>query len=354
MTGTSDGLENRAFICGLEGLTLTEGERDFITRYRPWGAILFARNISSPPQVHGLCNAFRECLDDAEAPIFIDQEGGRVQRIKPPNVRAYPAGAVYGAIYKQDVVAGVEAARLGAKLIGLDLISLGITGNCLPLLDMPAEGSDEVIGDRAYGTDSGTVTTIGTAVIGGLASVGVMPVMKHLPGHGRACVDSHKALPVVDCDIETLNATDFVPFRLNAARVPLAMSAHIIFSAVDDENPATLSPTVIDKIIRGRIGYSGALMTDDISMGALRGSIAERTRRALEAGCDLVLHCNGVMDEMVEVAENSPVLSGDALIRTEGALAWRESLAGGGADIDQIALSARLDTLIGRYGTVDV
>jgi beta-N-acetylhexosaminidase len=347
-------LENRAFICGLEGLALTEGEREFISRYRPWGAILFARNIGSPPQVHELCNSFRECLDDADAPIFIDQEGGRVQRIKPPNVRAYPAGSVYGDIYKQDVVCGVEASRLGAKLIGLDLISLGITGNCLPLLDMPVEDSDPVIGDRAYGRDIETVATIGTAVIGGLASAGVLPVMKHLPGHGRACVDSHKALPVVDCDIETLDASDFVPFRLNANRVPLAMSAHIIFSAVDDENPATLSAEVIDMIIRGRIGYSGALMTDDISMGALSGSLAERTRRAIEAGCDLVLHCNGVMEEMVEVAENSPVLAGDALIRTESALAWREGLAGGVSDIDQVALSARLDALIGKYETADV
>ena len=347
-------MENRAFICGLEGLALTEGERDFISRYRPWGAILFARNISSPPQIHELCRAFRECLDDPDAPIFIDQEGGRVQRIKPPNVRAYPAGAVYGEIYRQDVVSGVEAARLGAKLIGLDLVSLGITGNCLPLLDMPSDDSDPVVGDRAYGRDVDTVATIGTAVIGGLASAGVLPVMKHLPGHGRACVDSHKALPVVDCDVETLDATDFVPFRLNARRAPLAMSAHIIFSAVDDENPATLSAEVIDKIIRGRIGYSGALMTDDISMGALSGSLAERTRRAIEAGCDLVLHCNGVMDEMVEVAENSPVLAGDPLIRTESALAWRENLADKGADVDQVALSARLDALISRCETADV
>ena len=223
---------------------------------------------------------------------------------------------------------------------------MGITGDCLPLLDIPLDESDPVIGDRAYGRDVDTVATLGTATIGGLESVGVMPVMKHLPGHGRARVDSHKALPVVDCDLETLDQTDFVPFRLNAPRVPLAMTAHIVFSAVDEDNPATLSAEVIDKVIRGRIGYSGALMTDDISMGALSGSLAERTGRAIEAGCDLVLHCNGVLDEMIEVAESSPELAGDALIRTEGALAWRENASGETSDVDRVALSARLDSLV--------
>lgn len=341
-------MESKAFICGLEGPVLSEDEREFITQFRPWGLILFARNIDLPAQVNDLCSAFRECLDDADAPVFIDQEGGRVQRIKPPHVRAYPPASAYGEIYRRDVVAGVEAARLGAKLIGLDLLSLGITANCLPLLDIPIDESDPVIGDRAYGRDVDTVATLGTAAIGGLESVGVMPVMKHLPGHGRARVDTHKALPLVDCELETLDATDFVPFRLNAARVPMAMTAHIIYSAVDEENPATLSAEVIDKVIRGRIGYSGALMTDDISMGALSGSPGERARRAIEAGCDLVLHCNGVMDEMIEIAENSPVLSGDALIRTEAALAWRDNLTDDNSGIDQELLSARLDTLLGE------
>ncbi len=341
-------MESRAFICGLEGTALSPDERDFISCYRPWGLILFARNIDFPDQVRDLCDAFRECLEDPDAPVFVDQEGGRVQRIRPPHVRTYPPAAVYGELYGRDVVAGVEAARLGAKLIGLDLIGMGITGDCLPLLDIPLDESDPVIGDRAYGRDVDTVATLGTATIGGLESVGVLPVMKHLPGHGRARVDSHKALPVVDCDLETLDQTDFVPFRLNAPRVPLAMTAHIVFSAVDEDNPATLSAEVIDKVIRGRIGYSGALMTDDISMGALSGSLAERTGRAIEAGCDLVLHCNGVLDEMIEVAESSPELAGDALIRTEGALAWRENASGETSAVDRDALSARLDTLVGE------
>ena len=347
-------MDNRAFICGLEGLALTQGERDFISRYKPWGGILFARNIDSPDQIRSLCQSFRECLDDAGAPIFIDQEGGRVQRIKPPIVQAYPPGSVYGEIYRQDAFAGAEAVHLGAKLIGLDLMNFGITGNCIPLLDMPVEDSDPVIGDRAYGRDIETIATLGTAAIGGLASAGVLPVMKHLPGHGRACVDSHKQLPVVDCDLDVLDAADFVPFRLNAARAPLAMSAHIIFCAVDEENPATLSPAVIDNIIRGRIGYSGALMTDDISMGALSGSLGERTSRALQAGCDLVLHCNGVLEEMIEVAENSPVLDGDPLIRTESALAWRENKARQAETADMKALSARFDALVSKYGAVHV
>ena len=344
-------MEKRAFICGLEGLSLTEAEREFIARYQPWGAILFARNISSPPQIFDLCNTFRECLDDAEAPILIDQEGGRVQRIKPPNVRDYPPAAVYGRIYRQDAVAGVEAARLGAKLIGLDLMNLGISGNCLPVLDMPHEDSDPVVGDRAFGPDADTITTLGTAVISGLASSGVLPVIKHLPGHGRALVDSHEQLPVVDCDLDELDATDLVPFRLNAERARLAMSAHIVFSAVDDAKPATLSKRVIDRIIRGRIGYSGALMTDDISMGALTGSLAERTSEALAAGCDLVLHCNGVMGEMVEVAENSPVLSGDALARTQEALDWQQQLPVETVTSPlQQALSARFDKLLEGFG----
>lgn len=348
-------MDNKAFICGFEGLSLTQVEREFVALHRPWGGILFARNISSPPQILELCRSFRECLGDPEAPVFIDQEGGRVQRIKPPNVRAYPPGRVYGEIYEYDNYAGVEAARLGAKLIGLDLVNLGITGNCLPVLDMPTDESDPVIGDRAFGFNVDTITTLGAAAIGGLSSAGVLPVMKHLPGHGRAVVDSHMDLPVVDCDIDTLDATDFVPFRLNANRTPLAMSAHIVFSAVDENNPATLSAQVIDSIIRGRIGYSGVLMSDDISMGALSGSLGERTARALSAGCDLVLHCNGVIEEMVEVADNSPILSGDALIRTEAAFAWLDSQRSAAVSaVHQQALSARLDTLIGNVGFADV
>ena len=335
-------MQNRAFICGFEGMSLSDVERAFIARYRPWGAILFSRNIHSPAQIFDLCSAFRDALEDPDAPIFIDQEGGRVQRIKPPIVRAYPPLAAYGRIYRKDVVSGVEAARLGAKLIGLDLVNIGITGNCLPVLDMPVEGSDLVIGDRAFGDTVDIVATLGTAMIDGLASAGVLPVMKHLPGHGRASVDSHESLPEVECDLDTMAKTDLLPFRLNAGKTPLAMTAHVLFSAVDDEKPATLSRLVIDKVIRKRIGYSGALMTDDISMGALTGTVAERTTNAFAAGCDLVLHCNGILDEMVDVAEKSPELSGPPLERTQRALDWQKQLAVDAPSLDQQkTLSAR-------------
>lgn len=347
-------MPNRAFICGLEGLSLSDLERAFIARYRPWGAILFARNIHSPAQIYDLCSAFRECLDDPEAPIFIDQEGGRVQRIRPPLVRAYPAMAVYGRIYRKDMVSGVEAARLGAKLIGLDLMNLGITGNCLPVLDIPAEDSDPVIGDRAFGDDVDTVATLGTAVIDGLASVGVLPVMKHLPGHGRARVDSHESLPIVDCELDELENADLLPFRYNAGRAPLAMTAHVVFSAVDEDKPATLSKQVIDKVIRKRIGYSGVLMTDDISMGALTGSVAERTKGALAAGCDLVMHCNGISDEMVDVAENCPELAGASLARTVGARDWQRQLNAEPTSPDTYQIySERLDRLLEKFGEAD-
>ena len=347
-------MSNRAFICGFEGLSLSDVERAFIFRYRPWGAILFARNVSSETQVFDLCSEIRECLDDPDAPVFIDQEGGRVQRIKPPIVRAYPASEVYGRIYRKDMVSGVEAARLAAKLIGLDLRTLGISGNCSPVLDIPVAGSDPVIGNRALGEDVDTVATLGTAMIDGFASVGILPVMKHLPGHGRANVDSHESLPVVDCEMEALESVDLLPFRYNADRVPLAMTAHVVFSAVDEQKPATLSEQVIDKVIRKRIGYSGVLMTDDISMGALSGTVAERASGALAAGCDLVLHCNGILDEMVDVAEACPEITGVSLARVQADRDWCRQ-----QDLEEPLLekheiySERLDRLLLEFGEAD-
>ncbi len=347
-------MSSRAFICGFEGLALSDVERAFIARYRPWGAILFARNVNSGSQVFDLCSEFRECLDDPDAPVFIDQEGGRVQRIKPPIVRAYPALAVYGRIYRKDIVSGVEAARLAAKLMGLDLLNLGITGNCLPVLDIPVAGSDPVIGDRAFGNDVDTVATLGTAMIDGFASVGTLPVMKHLPGHGRAGVDSHESLPVVDCELEELERVDLLPFRYNAERLPLAMTAHVVFSAVDEQKPATLSEQVIDKVIRKRIGYSGVLMTDDISMGALAGTVAERTGSALAAGCDLVLHCNGILDEMVDVAETCPEIAGISLARIQGVRDWYRQLNPEEPSLQMYEVySERLDRLLYEFGGVD-
>jgi beta-N-acetylhexosaminidase len=305
---------------------LTADERAFLRQARPWGLILFKRNIQDKNQVIDLV---REALHElgGEAPVLVDQEGGRVQRLGPPLWPAYPPGAAYGRIYDRDPDAGLAAARLGARLIAADLMELGINIDCLPLADVPVAGADRVIGDRAYGDTPGKVAAIAGAVAAGLADGGVLPVLKHIPGHGRANADSHLKLPVVHADRATLEATDFAAFR-PLKRLPLAMTAHVVFTAIDPVRPATTSATMIGEVIRGLIGFDGLLMGDDISMGALSGSIAERARASLAAGCDLVLHCNGKMDEMRAVAAEAPELAGDGKRRAEAALAVRKSPSG--------------------------
>jgi len=250
-----------------------------------------------------------------------------VQRLGPPLWPAYPPGAAYGRLYDRDPAAGLAAARLGARLIAADLTELGIDVDCLPLADVPVSGADNVIGDRAYGETPEKVAAIASAIAEGLGEGGVLPVLKHIPGHGRANADSHLKLPVVHVDRATLEATDFAAFRpLN--KVPLAMTAHVVFAAIDPVRPATTSATMIGEVIRGFIGFDGLLMGDDVSMGALSGSIAERARASLSAGCDLVLHCNGNIDEMRAVAAEAPELSGEAKRRAAAALAVRKSPAG--------------------------
>jgi beta-N-acetylhexosaminidase len=312
----------RAFITGLEGQKLTPRERGFLRDASPWGLILFRRNIDTPAQLAALTQDFRAALGRDDAPVLIDQEGGRVQRLGPPHWSAYPPGSAYGALWDRDPEAGLAAARLGARLIAADLLDLGITVDCLPLADVPAADADAIIGDRAYGMTPEKVAAIGGAVAAGLHDGGVLPVLKHLPGHGRANADSHERLPVVSADRATLEATDFAAFR-PLAGLPLGMTAHVVYSAIDPVAPATTSATVIGEVIRGHIGFDGALMSDDVSMGALSGSIAARTRAALAAGCDLVLHCNGRFDEMQAVAAEAPVLAGDAARRATAALAAR-------------------------------
>jgi len=316
----------RAFISGLSGLTLTADERAFLREARPWGLILFKRNIQDKNQVIHL---IREVLHElgGEAPVLVDQEGGRVQRLGPPHWPAYPPGAAYGRIYDRDPDAGLAAARLGARLIAADLMALGINVDCLPLADVPVAGADRVIGDRAYGETPGKVAAIAGAVAAGLAAGGVLPVLKHIPGHGRANADSHLKLPVVHTDRATLEATDFAAFR-PLKGLPLGMTAHVVFTAIDPVRPATTSATMIGEVIRGFIGFDGLLMGDDISMGALSGSIAERARASLAAGCDLVLHCNGKMDEMRAVAAEAPELASDGKRRADAALAVRKSPSG--------------------------
>jgi beta-N-acetylhexosaminidase len=335
----------RAFITGISGLTLTADERDFLRAERAWGFILFKRNIETPTQVTALISELRETIDEGDAPVLIDQEGGRVQRFGPPHWPVYPPGAVFGTLYDIDRTLGLTAARLSARLIAADLIDLGVTVDCLPLADLPVAGADAVIGNRAYGTEPDKVAAIARAVTEGLQQGGVLPVLKHIPGHGRATADTHFRLPVVDTSKAELESTDFAAFR-PLADLPMAMTAHVVFSALDPAQPATTSATIIEQVIRGSIGFQGLLMSDDVSMNALAGSITERTRAIVSAGCDMVLHCNGNLDEMRAVAREAPLLSGLALDRAKRALASREPPQ----PFDRVAARAELDELIGRAG----
>ena len=309
----------QAFITGLAGTELSEEEHVFLRDTQPWGVILFKRNVTSAEQVRRLIGDVRATLGRS-APVLIDQEGGRVQRLGPPHWAAYPPGAAYGALYDRDRDTGLAAARLGARLIAADLTALGIDVDCLPIADVPVAGADPVVGNRAYGTEPAKVAAIAGAVAAGLGEGGVLPVLKHMPGHGRATADSHAKLPVVNTDRATLEATDFAAFR-PLATLPLGMTAHVVFTAIDPVAPATISATIVQGVIRDSIGFEGLLMSDDISMGALSGSIAERTRAAIAAGCDVVLHCNGEMAEMRAVAAETPVLAGEARRRADAALA---------------------------------
>ena len=312
----------RAFLTGISGLELSPDEREFLRAQRPWGFILFKRNIDNPAQVTKLVEECRSAIDFPDAPILIDQEGGRVQRLSSPHWPVYPPGAVFAALFQKNSKSGVRAAWLSSRLIAADLFDLGITVDCLPLADVPVAGADAVIGNRAYGTTPEQVAIIARAVTEGLCDGGVLPVLKHIPGHGRATADSHLDLPVVDTPRAELEKIDFAAFQ-PLADLPMAMTAHVVFSAIDPAQPATTSATMIEQVIREHIGFQGLLMSDDVSMNALSGSIGERSRAAIAAGCDVVLHCNGRLDEMHEVAEAVPVLSGAALQRANDALAAR-------------------------------
>src|SRR4051812_5593220 len=339
-------MSSRAFITGVSGLELGADERAFIRDQRPWGFILFKRNIDTPAQVTSLVRELRETVGNADAPVLIDQEGGRVQRLGPPHWPVYPPGAVFGALYDIEPSLGFQAARLSSRLIAADLIELGITVDCLPLADVPVAGADAVIGNRAYGTDPAKVAAIARAVTEGLEQGGVLPVLKHIPGHGRATADTHFRLPVVDTPRRELERTVFAPFQA-LADLPMAMTAHVVFSALDPAQPATTSATIIEQVIRGVIGFQGLLMSDDVSMNALAGSIPERTRAIVAAGCDMVLHCNGDLDEMQAVARETPELSGMALKRAERALASRKAPLA----FDRQAARAELDALMDQART---
>jgi len=330
----------RAVILGCAGERLNADERRFFGDADPVGFILFRRNCRSPDQVRDLVAALRDSIGRSDAPVLIDQEGGRVARLRPPSWRLYPSAACLGSL--PDPQAEL-AARLGARLIADDLEQLGITVDCLPVLDIPVAGADSVIGDRAYGTEPGRVTRLARAVCEGLLEGGVLPVIKHIPGHGRARVDSHYACPVIETDNDELSHTDFAPIRVLAA-MPWAMSAHIVYMAIDSTAPATLSSRVISQVIRGTIGFDGVLVSDDLSMQALGGEIGERAERALAAGCDLVLHCNGDRGEMETIAS----ATGRIAARTADRLARSEAMrrASGPRPFDRSKAEARLDTLL--------
>jgi beta-N-acetylhexosaminidase len=308
-----------ACIFGLAGPVLTAEEEGFFRETKPWGFILFRRNIETPEQVTKLTDSLRRIVDEPKAPILIDQEGGRVQRLGPPHWPAYPAAGAYLKA-ANDLQTSREFARLGARLIAADLHALGINVDCAPVADVPAPGSHDIIGDRAFADHADDVTVLARAAAEGLLAGGVLPVVKHIPGHGRAEVDSHHDLPIVDADLETLDRSDFAPFR-GLSDMPMAMTAHVVYAAVDPRRPATTSRTVIQQVIRARLGFSGLLISDDLSMKALQGGLGDRARMAHRAGCDVTLHCNGVMSEMVAIAAGSRPLRGRAAARAAAALA---------------------------------
>ncbi|NTE86226.1 beta-N-acetylhexosaminidase [Agrobacterium rubi] len=306
--------DTKAMILGCSGLTLTDDEISLYKAERPWGFILFGRNIGDAAQITDLVASMRDAIGNPNTPVLIDQEGGRVQRIRPPILQSYPNAQALGEIYLRDQKQGLRAAWLMSRLHAFDLMKLGINVDCLPVLDVPVEGASNVIGNRAYGFDPALVAAMGQAAADGLKAGGMLPVMKHIPGHGRGLVDSHHELPVVDVPLDELDGHDFVPFRALNKEL-MAMSAHLVFTAIDAERPATTSPIVIDEIIRGRIGFDGLLISDDSSMNALKGTLGERAANIVAGGCDIVLHCNGVMDEMLQVVKEVPVLSGKSLER---------------------------------------
>ncbi len=308
-----------AAIYGCLGPRLGAEEIAFFRDVRPWGFILFARNIEGPDQVRGLVSALRETVGREDAPILIDQEGGRVQRFGPPHWRKYPPARVLANL-PGGPAARREAARLGARLMADDLRALGVNVDCAPVLDVPQPGAHDIIGDRAYGETPEAVAVLGRAVAEGLLAGGVLPVIKHIPGHGRATSDSHFDLPVVEATAEALRQTDFAPFQA-LSDMPMAMTAHVLYRTLDPRRPATTSRRVIQGVLRAELGFSGLILSDDLSMKALDGDMTQRARRSLSAGCDVVLHCNGDMAEMKAVAAGAGSLSGTAARRAEVALA---------------------------------
>ncbi len=310
----------RALITGLAGPELGAAEAEFLRRVRPCGIILFSRNLVSLEQIAALVADAKNAIGHDDVLVLIDQEGGRVQRLRPPLGRALPPARAYADLYAADPEGACAAARSQARLVAADLAALGINTDCAPVLDVPVAGAHDIIGDRAYGATPAQVSALGRATAEGFLDGGVLPVVKHIPGHGRAMADSHLDLPVVDTTHAELSRTDFAAFKA-LADMPAAMTAHVVFSALDAANPASTSQRITADIIRGEIGFDGLLMSDDLSMQALSGSIGARAAAVIAAGSDVALHCNGNLAEMEEAAAQLPTLSGKALDRFSAALA---------------------------------
>ena len=316
----------KAFICGCAGPRLGRDEADFFAAEQPFGLILFKRNCREPNEIRELTAAFRDAVGRPDAPIFVDQEGGRVQRLQPPLWPAYPPARVIGLLAEADPEAGRRAAWLHGRLIAADLHDVGIDIDCAPVLDVIVDGASEAIGDRSFGPGAHLVAMLGRSVADGLLAGGVLPVLKHIPGQGRATGDSHKELPVIAADVATLTVSDFVPFE-ELADLPIAMTAHVVVSAVDSNHAATVSSAVIRDIIRKRIGFDGLLVSDDVSMHALSGDYSARASAIYDAGCDLVLHCNGRTEEMRRIGGAAPALKGKPGERAARALKMRQAPA---------------------------
>lgn len=326
-----------ACIFGCEGLQLTPSEKHFFKASNPWGFILFARNISNPDQVRALTSELRATVG-RQTPILIDQEGGRVQRLRAPNWLEWLPPL--DQINQTQPEHTLEAITLRYRLIAAELHDLGIDVNCAPMLDIATDKTHEIIKNRCFGRDAKTVATIGRAAADGLLAGGVLPIIKHIPGHGRASIDTHFDLPILDTPLETLRASDFLPFK-KLSDLPMAMTAHIIYHAVDPDHCATHSRAIIN-IIRTEMAFDGLLMTDDLSMKALKGSFTDRCIQAFKAGCDIILHCNGSMEEMAEIAQAAPKLTGIAQKRAKAALTWRKNPL----PFDIKAAKARFQTLM--------
>jgi beta-N-acetylhexosaminidase len=306
----------RAAIFGCAGPDLAPDERAFFRDSDPLGFILFARNVDTPERTRRLVEDLRSCVARAEAPVLVDQEGGRVARLRPPHWRKAPPARLLGELYARNPELGLEAAKLNSRLLAADLASIGADVDCLPVLDIAFPETHAVIGDRAYASQPEPVAALGRAAAEGLVAQGVTPVIKHIPGHGRATVDSHDRLPTVSASREVLERTDFLPFKL-LSDLPWAMTGHLLFKAVDPKAAITVSAGGVKDVIRGHIGFDGLLLSDDLSMQALGGSLGDRAAKALAAGCDIALHCNGRMDEMVEVAGRTGPMTGAAEHRFE-------------------------------------